>query len=102
MENNSFYSKIVGSSFCNGQKIIPTLKSGDTLILKREPENKFDTNAIAVEVPGKERIGYIPKDTAAGLAPEMDNGVKVKCEVSEITGLDKPNQGCNILITKLN
>jgi len=41
-------------------------------ILKREPENKFDPNAIKVMAWGKHEVGYIPRELAAKLAPMMD------------------------------
>ena len=39
--------------------------------LVREPENKFDINAIALFWNG-ECVGYIPKDIAVILAPIID------------------------------
>ena len=43
--------------------------------LVREPDNKYDSNAIRVQVGGKS-MGYIPKETALHLAPIMDAGRK--------------------------
>ena len=45
--------KVVGVTFTNEdgtsrQSIIKELKQSDTITLRREPTNKFDTNAIAV------------------------------------------------------
>jgi hypothetical protein len=44
--------------------------------LIREAQNRFDSNAVAVEVGGKQ-IGYIPKALAAKLAPRIDAGETV-------------------------
>lgn len=41
--------------------------------LVREPDNPHDQNAIRVEIGGK-YLGYVPRDIAQNLAPEMDKG----------------------------
>jgi len=52
---------------------------GDVAKLVREPENKFDPNAVAIHVSGK-IIGYFNKRMASGLAKALDTG-------SELEGL---------------
>ena len=42
--------------------------------LVREPDNPVDSNAIKVMV-GSTHIGYVPKDVAGELSPEVDSGV---------------------------
>jgi len=41
--------------------------------LIRESDNPHDQNAIRVEIGGK-YLGYVPRDIAQNLAPEMDKG----------------------------
>jgi hypothetical protein len=41
--------------------------------LRRMPHNPHDRNAVAVVVD-RVRLGYIPKELAAIIAPEMDHG----------------------------
>ena len=50
---------------------------GTVLQVKREPKNKHDPNACAVYCRRK-RIGYIPRQSAAVLAPLLDRGHKYK------------------------
>lgn len=97
-KTNAFFTKIVGSTFCNGQELISKLKHNDVLNLVREKDNKFDPNAIAVLNMDFKKLGFIPKDTAVGLAKEMDNNKIVDAHVSEVTGGGTKNIGCNILI----
>ena len=99
-EINKFYSKIVGSTFVtNGQQLLSQLKSGDKLLLEREPENPYDANAIRVLNSDRKKLGFIPKGTAVELSKQMDNpDMTVQATVSEITGAGKDNCGCNILI----
>jgi hypothetical protein len=49
--------------------------------LEREPDNEYDPNAIKVLLPVRQgqfklELGYIPKEMAARIAPEMDSGRK--------------------------
>lgn len=38
---------------------ISSMKVGDFLDLKKEPENRFDANAVSVNLKGGEKIGYL-------------------------------------------
>ena len=38
------------------------------------PDNPHDANAIAVHVPGGLQVGWVPRELAAELAPELDAG----------------------------
>lgn len=42
------------------------LAKGDTVRLKREPENAHDQNAIRIELDGR-KLGYVPKALAGSL-----------------------------------
>lgn len=46
---------------------------GAPLALRRDPGNAHDPNAIQV-LAGDEQIGWVPRDLAAELAPELDAG----------------------------
>jgi HIRAN domain len=47
---------------------------GKRLGLRRDPENEHDANAIAVDAAGGEQVGWVPRELAAELAPELDAG----------------------------
>jgi HIRAN domain len=48
---------------------------GRTLALRREPDNPHDSNAISVRDTGGERqAGWVPRELAETLAPELDAG----------------------------
>jgi len=94
-----FFSKIVGTTFVtNSYELMSNLGSGDKLLLQREPNNKYDSNAIAVLNTDSKKLGHIPKDTAVELSRHIDNGKQWQCYVSEITGHQYQNLGCNIKI----
>lgn len=46
---------------------------GDPLELRRDPANEHDANAIEVRAGG-ETIGFVPRELAAELAPQLDAG----------------------------
>jgi len=63
----SFYQSVHGESFDNDdgtsrQAILSRCVAGDPVELVPEPSNPFDPNAVAVIVPGKGMIGYLPRD----------------------------------------
>lgn len=47
------------------------LKVGRHISLRREPENKFDTNAISAHI-SDDKIGYLPRELASRLSGYMD------------------------------
>jgi HIRAN domain len=48
---------------------------GRPLVLRRDPENRHDPRAIAVDAPGGgPQLGWVPREVAAELAPELDAG----------------------------
>jgi HIRAN domain len=48
---------------------------GSPLRLRRDPANPHDANAIAVETAdGSDQLGWVPREVAAELAPEIDAG----------------------------
>ena len=60
-----------------------------TVMLRREPKNERDTNAIAVLVKTGEtvaKVGYVPADKAFWLAKKMDNGMIVRATKGIVTG----------------
>ena len=59
--------KIVGVRYYNGYAT-----TGELVILRREPTNPYDPNAIRVDNVQGEQIGHLPRGLAAKLARYMD------------------------------
>jgi HIRAN domain-containing protein len=49
------------------------IEPGDSLELQRDPANEHDPNAIKV-LAGDEQLGWVPRELAEELAPELDQG----------------------------
>jgi hypothetical protein len=47
---------------------------GRPVTLRRDAGNEHDANAVAVDVAGGEQLGFLPRELAAELAPELDAG----------------------------
>lgn len=60
------------------------LSEGDDVKLRREPDNKYDENAVAIYSP-RGKIGYIPAKHAFWVARAIDSGKLVRVTVREIS-----------------
>jgi hypothetical protein len=47
---------------------------GSALLLRRDPANAYDPNAVAVLTAAGEQLGFVPRELAVGLAAELDAG----------------------------
>ena len=70
-------TEIAGTFFRDMDVVTGVLEAGDTLYLKREPENKYDSNAILVTTEDGYVLGYIPKAVNPPLANFMDAGSRL-------------------------
>lgn len=55
------FTDIAGTRYCDNQDVFKKLEKNDPLLLKREADNKYDSNAIKVLTMDGEKLGYIPK-----------------------------------------
>ena len=108
MNQTSYHSKLVGVSFEGRQEVIAKMNKDDDIRFRREPDNGFDSNAIAVdaliyETKNKAKwtpIGYIARDKNAELALILDEGKEASIKISEITGDGvSKHYGVNVFIS---
>jgi hypothetical protein len=99
------YTKIVGVTHKNSdgldrQKLIRRCEVGEGLILRREPRNPVDANAIAVHCSSGQQLGYLPADLAASLAT-VDLS-RFEAEIEDLTGgiPGHEHRGVNISISE--
>lgn len=78
--------KIAGPSFTQVtlDDLYPLDWEHINILLLREPENEYDSNAIKVLGNGKV-MGYIPKMVAEHLAPQLDSGITFDVRLIYIT-----------------
>jgi hypothetical protein len=79
---------------------IEKVSVGDTVSLVREPNNKYDANAIDVQ-NAEGSLGHLSADACAILAPLLDNdGITYTAKIDSVTPLSKRSNRCkNALIS---
>ena len=101
IEREFFVMGIRHHSACGGTNcaMLPVLNTGELLLLKEEPENKFDPMAIRVLTQDGEHLGYVPRYYNKAILERMHNGMTYSCEVIEVN-LSKSCSEC--IKVKLN
>lgn len=99
------YIKLSGVTFEGRQDIIPLLVEGSRVELVRDAKNPYDRNAIKVVTEFNEKevqIGWIPRDWAVIIAPEIDAGVYWTGIIGKIIGGIDQNKGILVKLSIKN
>jgi single-stranded-DNA-specific exonuclease len=99
-EATEFNTKVVGVSFEGRQDVVAGLYAGLPLELRRHPENAYDANAIGVWY-GALQLGFLKREIAARVAPNIDGGERYTAEVTAVTGGGARSTGVNIFVTRV-
>ena len=107
MTRRSFHSKILGVTAKNEdgysrQRLIKRLRVGTVLKLVRDPGNRNDPYAIEVCTRNGKMLGYLNRNLAEEISPQIDSGSHIVCVVSDLTGggwFFKRSLGVNIELT---
>jgi single-stranded-DNA-specific exonuclease len=95
----AFHTKVKGISFEGRQDVAAGLRVDAPLELVRQPTNPKDTNAIAVHF-GALQIGFISKEIATHLAPQIDAGARYVARVASLTGGGDKHFGVNVFVER--
>ena len=79
---------IAGTTFLDLEDIEPELKKHQLLILKREPNNEYDNNAILILTEDGRKLGYVPQEKNEVLSNLMDAGKLLFGKLNEKTWVD--------------
>ena len=91
---------IAGTSYVeNIDELLPQISKGDSLMLRRDPGNKYDENAIKVFAESGDRIGYIPRKCNEMVANLMDQGREV---VAVVQNVDPSQRSVRALVYMMN
>jgi HIRAN domain len=66
---------VAGAGFQAAALASDAAAPGAALALRRDPGNEHDPNAIAVLLGDGSQVGWVPREVAAALSPELDAGV---------------------------
>jgi hypothetical protein len=76
-----FEGSVAGYQFYQGPVVISQLRTGDPLVLRREPDNPHDEWAIEVLTTSGAKLGYVPRSSNEVIAELLDQGLAVKAEI---------------------
>jgi len=79
---------IAGTTFLDLEDIEPKLKKHQLLVLKREPKNEYDDNAILILTEDGRKLGYVPQEKNEVLSNLMDAGKLLFGRLNEKTWVD--------------
>jgi len=97
--SNQVTTSVVGVTYEGRQAVVAQLQEGETVQLRREPDNPYDTNAICVVRQSGEQIGYINRKLAADLVSRFDAyGKPIPAKVFSLTGNANKSQSLGVSI----
>ena len=79
--HESVKTVLIGELHEDRLELAKKVRSGDRLWAVREPDNEYDTNAVAL-YSAYGQVGYLPTAQAAEIAPAMDEGRGIAVEVT--------------------
>ena len=92
-------TKVVGVSYDGRQRVVEKLRVGEEILLRREPSNPYDRNAIRVERLDGAQIGYLNRFLAANLAPSFDSHNKpIPAGVTNLLGTSSAGHNIGVEI----
>ena len=87
-----FFTKVVGVTYSNEdgtsrQHIIAKCKKGEDMLLEWQPNNRYDSNAVAVRRRKTDKqIGFLARDVAERLVEQIEAGKQFAAEIHRIHG----------------
>ena len=76
-----------------------TIEVGGGLILKPEPTNKFDPNAVQILTTEDVFLGYVPKKFSSEVSAMLSIGAPVQCIVDEVNASAKTYEMFKVTIS---
>lgn len=95
----SYFSKVVGTTFGDRQAVIAKMDGSEKARPRREPENAYDKNAVAIDVLKDKdwlAIGYIARENNEEICTTLDANNEVTICIQDITGGGEKHYGVNI------
>lgn len=102
MEKQKFEFFVAGVQHHSLHKFMPEIQVGDHLMLVKEPENKYDHNAIKIVYHAADdafgMLGYVPGKISAAVTAFLDYSENPTCIVTDITPEAKPWNQLKVVI----
>ncbi len=75
---------IAGTCYYQADEVRHLLSPSDHLILRRQPTNPYDSNAIEIFTTDNIKLGYVPAAVNQPYAELMDQGEQVKAKIVDV------------------
>ncbi len=75
---------VAGTAYYRADAVLPTLREGQTLILRRQPDNPFDPLAVEVLTAIGEKLGYVPRAANPPYARMLDAGYPLTARITAV------------------
>jgi hypothetical protein len=104
MEQEKDWSlNVVGESYKNSdgssrQAEVQRCNAGELIVLRREPQNRHDPDAVAVYSCRGVQVGYLSSDHAEWISACLNKGRNVRAIVERITGGTNDRENYGIVI----
>ncbi len=82
-------TSIAGFQYYEGERLFNHIKIGDTVQLRRAPENKYDKRAVEVYWKGN-MLGHIPGNGNMGISQMMDRDECLSSRITRLSRSDNP------------
>lgn len=79
-----YLGHLSGTGYYDYFDALPLLSPGTPLQMRREPDNRYDCYAVAVD-HGPHKLGYIPRTENHVIARLMDAGVAMQLKVRDLS-----------------
>lgn len=89
--------RIAGSHHCDCANVLPRLRRGDALQLRRQPGNPHDQRAIEVLWHDR-KLGYLPRLDNAAAASLLDRTHHLR---GEVLAVDDPDEAWEPIMLRL-
>lgn len=82
-------SSVAGFQYYQDRVLWSQMKEGESLTLKREPQNKYDKRAVEVFWQNQ-KLGYVPRIDNAAVSQLIDRGEKLAVRISRLKQSTNP------------
>lgn len=76
-------SPLAGFQYHDGEELWPRLCAGALLALVREPDNRYDAQAVRVDWEGH-KLGYVPAIENAAVSQLLDRGERLAARIAAL------------------
>ena len=100
MKDRHFSSfHIAGFTYYDGVDVFENLKIGTPLLLKAEPENRYDPNAVAIYFQ-KNKLGFVPRTENEALSKFLNLGYSdlFEVKINQISPEEHPERQVRVVV----